>query len=161
MIKNAQEKTIMPRSLRQSKILELISTYEICTQDELVSKLRQSKFDITQATISRDIKELGLIKIVSGESGKSKYAVAESANQNSNKYLYILKESVISIKNVKNFVVVKVLKGMAKSLCSIIDSLNIDNNLGCTYGEDTILIIFENNEQAIYCVNRLDRIIYD
>ena len=150
----------MARSSRQSKILEIISTYEICTQDELVEKLRQSNFDITQATISRDIKELGLIKINSSETGKSKYAVSETATQSSNKFLYILKESVISIKNVKNLVVVKVLKGMAQALCSIIDNFNIDNVLGSTFGDDTILIIFANDKDAIYCVNKLDGIIY-
>ena len=150
----------MARNYRQSKILELISTYEICTQDELVSKLKQNHFEITQATISRDIKELGLIKILTNETGKSKYAVSDVLSQSSNKYTYILKEAVVSIKNIKNFVVIKVLKGMAQSLCSIIGSLNIENSLGATYGEDTILIIFENNEQAIYCVNKLDSIIY-
>lgn len=150
----------MARSSRQSKILEIISTYEVCTQDELVEKLRQSNFDITQATISRDIKELGLIKITSNETGKSKYAVSETASQSSNKFLYILKESVISIKNVKNLVVLKVLKGMAQALCSVIDNFNIDNALGSTYGDDTILIVFENDKDAIYCVNKLDGIIY-
>ena len=64
----------MARSARQNKILELISNYEIETQDDLVSKLRANSFDVTQATISRDIKELGLIKILSPETGKYKYA---------------------------------------------------------------------------------------
>ena len=79
----------MPRSARQSKILELISIYEICTQDELVAKLRELNFDITQATVSRDIKELGLIKKISTETGKSKYVFPENSSSSSNKYLYI------------------------------------------------------------------------
>lgn len=150
----------MTRNFRQSKILELISTFEIYTQDELVSKLRENNFDITQATISRDIKELGLIKILSNETGKSKYAVSNAPAQSSNKYTYILKESVLSIRNANNLVVVKVLKGMAQSICSIINGFNIDNSLGSTYGEDTVLIVFENNEQALYCANKLDGLIY-
>ena len=150
----------MARNNRQSKILEIISTNEVETQEELVASLKAAGFDITQATISRDIKELGLIKINSSETGKSKYAVSETATQSSNKFLYILKESVISIKNVKNLVVVKVLKGMAQALCSIIDNFNIDNVLGSTFGDDTILIIFANDKDAIYCVNKLDGIIY-
>ena len=150
----------MARSSRQSKILELISNYEICTQDDLVDKLKQSNFEITQATISRDIKELGLIKIISNETGKSKYAVSESNSQGSNKFLYILKESVISIKSVNNLVVVKVLKGMGQIICSVINSYNIDNTLGITFGEDTVLIIFENQKDALYCVNKLESIIY-
>ena len=68
----------MARSLRQSKILEIISAFEVETQDDLVAKLRQSGLDITQATISRDIKELGLIKILSQESGKYKYSLPVS-----------------------------------------------------------------------------------
>ena len=82
----------MARSVRQSKILELISTREIETQDELVALLREAKFDITQATISRDIKELGLIKILSADSGKYKYAIVENGEQAfSNKYISIFK----------------------------------------------------------------------
>ena len=93
----------MARSSRQSKILELISTKEIETQDELVTELKNLNFDITQATISRDIKELRIIKILSSETGKYKYAVVENENQAvSNKYILVFKEAVISIKNAKN-----------------------------------------------------------
>ncbi|NCB48593.1 MAG: hypothetical protein EOM55_03135 [Clostridia bacterium] len=95
----------MARNVRQSKILELISLNEIETQEDLVSKLRASKFDVTQATISRDIKELGLIKILSNESGRYKYSLAEATSHTSNKYIYLLKESVISIKTVKIVIV--------------------------------------------------------
>ena len=84
----------MARSSRQSKILELISTKEIETQDELARELKNANFEITQATISRDIKELGLTKIL-GSNGKYKYAILGSAEQQvvSNKYINIFKES--------------------------------------------------------------------
>lgn len=149
----------MPRSIRQSKILELISLYEICTQDELVSKLRELDFDVTQATVSRDIKELGLIKKVSPESGKSKYIFPDNSIQSSNKYLFVLKESIISIKNIKNIVVVKVLKGLASSICCIIDGFNFDDMLGSVYGDDTVMMIFSNNEDSLYAANKLENII--
>ena len=104
----------MARSARQSKILEIIQMKEIETQDELVSELRALNFDITQATISRDIKELGVIKILS-DSKKYKYAYVDSSEQQvSNKYLGIFKESIISVKAVKNLVVIKTLKGNKK-----------------------------------------------
>ena len=149
----------MPRSVRQSKILELISVYEVCTQDELVAKLRELNFDVTQATVSRDIKELGLIKKISSETGKSKYVFPENSSSSSNKYLYILKEATISIKPVKNFVIIKTLKGLAASLSSVIDSYNLEDCLGVVNGDDTIMVIFNNNEDAIYASHKLENIV--
>ena len=149
----------MARSARQSKILEIISTYEVDTQEELVLKLKELNFDVTQATVSRDIKELGLIKILSNETGKYKYAFADTNSQASNKYIFLLKESVISLKTVKNFVVIRTLKGMASSICSVIDKFNLDDIMGCVNGDDTIMIIFSNNEESEYALNRLENII--
>lgn len=139
----------MARSVRQSKILELISTREIETQDELVSCLRDAKFDITQATISRDIKELGLIKILSAETGKYKYALVENGEQAvSNKYISIFKEAVISIKSAQNLVVLRTIKTMASSICGLIDKLNLDSVMGAVAGDDTVMIIFPTNAHA-------------
>lgn len=149
----------MARTKRQSKILELITNYEIETQEDLVNRLKSQDFDVTQATISRDIKELGLIKILSNETGKYKYAFADTSNQISNKYIFLLKEAVISIKCLKNFVIIKTLKGFASSICSMIDKFNLEDVLGCVNGEDTVMIIFSNNEQSEYALNRLDNII--
>ena len=149
----------MARSSRQSKILELISLYEIETQDELVSRLASGGFDVTQATISRDIKELGLIKIQSNETGKYKYAVSDAPNQTSNKYIFMLKESVISFKALNNNVLVKTLKGLSTSVCSIFDKLNLDNVLGIVYGIDTVLIILQNETDAEYCTRKIDSIL--
>ena len=149
----------MPRSSRQSKILEIISIFEICTQDDLVAKLRELNFDVTQATVSRDIKELGLIKKISAETGKSKYIFPDNTSLSSNKYLYILKEAVISVKAVKNLVVVKTLKGLSSSIADIIDGYNIEDCLGIVCGSDTVMAIFANNEDAIYAAHKLENII--
>ncbi len=149
----------MARSSRQSKILELISLHEIETQDDLVSKLKASHFDVTQATISRDIKELGLIKILSSETGKYKYALTDTQTQTSNKYIFMLKESMISYKVVNNLIVVKTLKGLAESVCAILDRLNLEHVLGIVNGIDTVLIIFLDNIEAEYCIKKIDNII--
>ncbi len=149
----------MARSSRQSKILELISLYEIETQDELVARLSAGGFDVTQATISRDIKELGLIKIQSTETGKYKYAVSDSPNQTSNKYIFMLKESVISFKVFGTNVLVKTIKDVASSVCSIFDRLNLDNVLGIVYGIDTVLLLLQNEIDAEYCVRKIDSIL--
>ena len=145
----------MARSARQSKILEIIQTKEIETQDELVAELRRLNFDITQATISRDIKELGLIKILS-DSKKYKYAiVSTSAQAISNKNMTIFKECVVSVKNAMNLVVVKVLKGTGGLVSNLIDQLSISQVLGTTYGDDTVMVITNDTEDAFYVKDKV------
>lgn len=142
----------MARSLRQNKILEIIAKNEIETQDELVQSLRNLNFDVTQATVSRDIKELGLIKILS-DSKKYKYAYVETNEQQiSNKIVGIYKEVVISVKIALNLVVVKTLKGFASGISNYIDKMNIDKLMGTVYGDDTVMCITENqtNAESVY-----------
>lgn len=139
----------MARSSRQSKILEIISMHEVETQDELVAHLRAANFDITQATISRDIKELGLTKILSQETGKYKYALVETGESFvSNKNIIIFKESVISVRTAQNLCVIKTIKGMASAICGLLDKLNLDALMGAVNGDDTIMAIFPTEEHA-------------
>lgn len=146
----------MARSARQSKILELISTKEIETQDELARELRNANFDITQATISRDIKELGLTKILSS-SGKYKYCFVGSDEQViSNKYITIFKESVISVKVAMNLVVIKTMKGLGSGLSSFVDKLNINELMGAVSGDDTVMLIFPTTTLASQAVVTLN-----
>lgn len=138
----------MARNSRQSKILELISTQEIETQEELVSALRDANFDVTQATISRDIKELGLIKILT-DSKKYKYTVVSSSvSALSNKCLNIFKECVISVKSAMNLTIVKVIKGTAGMVSGLIDQLSLSQILGCTYGDDTVMVITQSEDDS-------------
>ena len=138
----------MARSARQSKILELISIKEIETQDELARELKDANFDITQATISRDIKELGLTKILTS-SGKYKYAILGTDDQYiSNKNVLILKEAIISVKAALNLVVLKTLKGMAGAVCSFVDKLNLNNLMGAVNGDDCVMLIFPSTIEA-------------
>lgn len=146
----------MARSSRQSKILELMSTKEIETQDELARELKNANFEITQATISRDIKELGLTKILSS-SGKYKYAILGSEQQVvSNKYINIFKECVISAKSALNLVVIKTIKGMGVGVCSFIDKLNLNELMGATYGDDTVMLVFPSTTYASEAVVTLN-----
>ena len=139
----------MARNSRQAKILEIISNKAIETQDELVSELRAANFDITQATISRDIKELGLIKIAT-ENNKYKYAVIGNTQTPiaTNKKMTIFKECVISIKTALNLVVVKTLNGTAGLVSNFIDSLSLNTILGCTYGDDTVMVVTQDIEDG-------------
>jgi transcriptional regulator of arginine metabolism len=149
----------MARNSRQSKILELISLQEIETQEELVSALKDANFDVTQATISRDIKELGLIKILS-DSKKYKYAVVSSSTQAlSNKCLNIFKECVISVKSAINLTIIKAIKGTAGMVCSLVDQLSLSQILGCTYGDDTVLIVTANEEDSEFVKDKLNSLL--
>ena len=149
----------MARNSRQSKILELISLQEIETQEELVTALRDSNFDVTQATVSRDIKELGLIKILS-DSKKYKYTVASSTVQAlSNKCLNIFKECVISVKSAMNLTIVKVIKGTAGMVSGLIDQISLAQVLGCTYGDDTVMIITNDQDDAYFVRDRLNSLL--
>ena len=138
----------MARSLRQSKILELISTREVETQDELVSLLKAANFDITQATISRDIKELGLIKVI-GSNGCYKYALVDSGEQGvSSKNVNLFKMCVISVKRVGNVCFIKTIKQFASGICSLIDKLNLIDVVGATCGDDCVTVYFDSNDKA-------------
>ena len=106
-------------------------------------------YDITQATISRDIKELGLIKIMTDDK-KYKYAYIDNSEQQvSGKYMGIYKEAIISVKSAQNIVVVKTLKGVANAISGFVDKLNLKNILGTTYGDETVMIICPTNDDAI------------
>ena len=145
----------MARSARQSKILELISAKEIETQDELVSQLKALDYDVTQATISRDIKELGLIKILS-DSKNYKYAFVDSSTQQiSDKFAGIFKESIISIKPARNLVVLKTLRGMASAISAFIDKMNLEYALGCVYGDDTVMVVCPADDEALLTYEKL------
>ena len=146
----------MARSARQSKILELISTKEIETQDELARELRNANFEITQATISRDIKELGLTKILSS-TGKYKYCFVGSDDQIlSNKYISIFKESVISVRPAMNLAVIKTMKGLGSSIASFVDKLNLSELMGAVNGDDTVMLIFPTTTVAAQAVVSLN-----
>ncbi len=152
---------IMARSLRQSKILELISTHEIEKQEELVELLRQANFDITQATISRDIKELGLIKIMSPNK-KYKYAYIETATEQniSSKYVNIFKESVLSFRLMNNVLMIKTIKGLASAVNSFIDKIGIEDIIGSVYGEDTVTLYFEDFDHSNCASNAVSKLMY-
>lgn len=142
-------------SIRQSIILELIAKNSIETQEELVEQLKTHGFNVTQATVSRDIKELGLIKIL--ENGKYKYAYlgdGEKPNVN-NKMINILRESMVSMDSAGNLIVIKTLSGSANAAAMVIDKLNIDSVLGSIAGDDTLLVIVKSNKKVHEVVNSL------
>lgn len=134
------------RHSRQNKLLELIADHEISTQDELVQMLENAGYKVTQATISRDIKELNIIKVLS-PTGKYKYSVSPSnAGVVNNRFLKIFKETILSMQSSGNLILVKTLSGCGNAAAEAIDSLGIDHMLGCVAGDNTILIVTESEE---------------
>ena len=134
---------------RQTAIIHLITDNEIKTQEELSDLLKEAGFPATQATISRDIKELRLIKVTSHD-GSAHYA---SPDKNSAKSYFtrlknVFKESVIKIDQAQNLVVLKTITGMANAAAAAMDAMDIDKVVGTIAGDDTILIILRNNADA-------------
>lgn len=142
---------------RHSKILEIINSNEIETQEELALELMKLGMDVTQATVSRDIKELKLIKILS-ESGKYKYAtIANTSSVVSDKLINIFNQTVIQIDYVQNYVVIKTLAGSASAAAETIDSLNFDGVVGTIAGNNNIFILTRNEEKASNLVSKLKK----
>ena len=137
------------KNARQQKILELIEKYDIDTQDTLLDKLSEAGFTTTQTTISRDIKQLKLVKGMTHK-GTYKYIVPEVKKNGSAPVLNsALTESVIKIEAAENIVVVKTLSGMANALAVCIDSLQDQSIVGSVAGDDTILIVVKTSPLAV------------
>lgn len=133
---------------RQAKILELISAFNIETQEELQQKLISSGFDVTQATVSRDIKELRVAKLLDGN-GVYRYAVNHQGNSRTAlKYNQLFSHSIVSVAFSMNDVVIKCHVGMAQGACAALDMMHYNNILGTIAGDDTIFVITRTEADA-------------
>ena len=145
----------MKKYQRQSKILELIENFEIETQEDLSNYLKRAGIDITQATISRDIKELRLLKVLS-KNGKYKYALMEDNKEGTTERLIkIFKSSVIDFNVAENIIIIKTLPGAAQVCASAIDTAKIDGIAGSIAGNDTIFVAIEKEEKTDYVLKIL------
>ena len=138
------------RYSRQDKILEIIAEQEIETQDALAEKLAESGFRVTQATISRDIKELHLVKELTGY-GVYKYAVSErkTSLNFAERLRTIFKEGVTSFDLAQNIVVIKTMPGLASAACAALDGMELPDVVGSLAGDDTAILIMRTNEAAV------------
>lgn len=143
------------KSARQEKIIELVEAYEIETQDELATLLRENGYNVTQATVSRDIRELSLRKVPASGQGQ-KYAVKNEIKQGiENNYINALKDAVISITDAENIIVLKTVSGMAMAVAAAIDAANIKQIVGCIAGDDTIMCVVKTKDDAKEVVKTL------
>ncbi len=152
----------MSKKIRQDKIIEIISTTEIDTQEELAQILNDSGFNVTQATVSRDVKELGLIKI-NGTKRKHRYSITGYRGETSNgdKFLHLFRNCVVDIIRAQNLVVVKTLGGNGNSAGVLVDKLKIKEIVGSVAGDDTLLIVTHSEQDAEYVLESLQKLVSD
>ncbi|MBQ9099637.1 MAG: arginine repressor [Clostridia bacterium] len=133
---------------RQKKILEIVSRYTVETQDDLIDRLMIEGFTVTQATISRDIRELQLTKVLTGK-GTYRYVAPKKEDLAGNmKFNAALVDSIVSVEYAQNIVVIKTYPGLANAVASGIDNLSIAEVLGCVAGDDTIFVATRHEASA-------------
>ena len=144
---------------RQSKIIEIIQKNEVETQDELSALLEKDGFRVTQATVSRDIRELKLTKIPTA-GGRQKYAVITDAPENlSKKYERVLREGFLSMDMAQNILVIKTVAGMAMAVAAAVDAMKWNEVVGCIAGDDTIFIACRTADLAASLTEELKKLI--
>ncbi len=149
----------MMKSVRQSAILEIIAKLDIETQEELADELGKMNISVTQATVSRDIKELRLIKVQSSKTGLYKYATSEHGEHGlSDRFIRMFAESVLSVSHANNLIVVKTLSGSANVAAEAIDSMHWQEILGTLAGDNTILLIVRSNGEVQTVVDRINEL---
>ena len=145
---------------RQDKILELIARQNIETQDDLIASLKSEGYNVTQATVSRDIRDLNLVKVSTAD-GAYKYVVSHVSNkaeEHEGMLVRSVMETVRSVVCAQNIIVLKTIPGMASAIALSIDHLPDDDILGCVAGDDTIMVVTMDSETAITVSERIKKL---
>lgn len=143
------------KNARHEQILQLIEIYDIETQEELAEKLNEKGFTVTQATVSRDIRQLQLRKITESD-GKSHYALGGGYHVDlSRKYKRVLKDAFVSADHAGNIIVIHTVSGMAMAAAAALDSLDWGEILGCIAGDDTIMVVIREPDEATDIIKRI------
>lgn len=144
---------------RQSKIIEIIQKNEVETQEELSEYLVREGYSVTQATVSRDIRELKLTKI-SMNNGRQKYAILNDASDDmSQKYARILRDGFVSMDMAQNILVIKTVSGMANAVCAALDSMQLQEIVGSIAGDDTIMCAIRTVEDTTALMKKIKKIV--
>ncbi len=147
------------RNKRCEKIIELITHNAVETQEELVFMLKDAGFNVTQATVSRDIKLLHLVKVTNSEDGRQRYALSSSSSPTLNeKYIRIFRDGVISMDLAMNILVVKTVSGMAMAVAAAMDAMELSSIVGTIAGDDTIMCAVRSIEDAKELRRKLNEI---
>ena len=144
---------------RQSKIIELVNKNDIETQEDLAELLTKAGYTVTQATISRDIRELKLTKIAV-DAGKQKYIILNNTEPGLNeKYIRVLKDGFVSMDMAQNIVIIKTVSGMAMAAAAALDALHIQGIMGCIAGDDTVMCVIKTTEETISVMEKVNKLI--
>ena len=144
---------------RHSKIVELISRYRIETQEELAARLNAEGFHVTQATVSRDIRELKLMK-VSADGGKQYYTIFQDKNTPGagNKFLRVFMDGFVSMDMAQNILVIRTASGMAMAVAAAFDALKFTEVVGCIAGDDTIFVAVRSVDETIILMDKIRKL---
>ena len=149
------------KTKRQSKMLELIKKHDIETQEELSDYLQKEGYQVTQATVSRDIRELKLTKVAMSN-GRQKYAALTEANEDlSEKYTRVFRDAFVSMDMAQNILVIKTVSGMAMAVAAAIDAMHLHEIVGCIAGDDTIMCAVRSVDDTIAVMSRLRKLVED
>lgn len=147
---------------RRSKIIELIGKYQIETQEELAERLEQSGYSVTQATISRDIRELKLTKVPVGDGAKQKYTLLQEKEADLfQKYVRVLQDGLLSMEAAENLLVIKTLSGMAMAVAAAIDNLELSGVVGTIAGDDTVMCAIHSVGEVPAVKRRIQELVYE
>lgn len=147
------------KTKRQAKILELIRRNDIETQEDLSDRLEQEGFQVTQATVSRDIRELKLTKVALSN-GRQKYtAIMEQDENLSEKYTRVFKDGFVSMDMAQNILVIKTVSGMAMAVAAALDAMHLHEIVGCIAGDDTIMCAIRSVEDTLEIMGRLRQLV--
>lgn len=147
------------KKIRHRKMIELIEKHDIETQEELAGYLKEAGFSVTQATVSRDIRELKLSKVPSGN-GKQKYVVLKQEDSHlGDKYIRVLKDGFVSMDMAQNILVVKTVSGMAMAVAAAVDAMKFPEIVGCIAGDDTIMVAVRTVEETRTLMDKIHAMI--
>lgn len=149
------------KTKRQSKMLELIKKHDIETQEELSDYLQKEGYQVTQATVSRDIRELKLTKVAMSN-GRQKYVTLKEGTEDlSEKYTRVFHDGFVSMDMAQNILVIKTVSGMAMAVAAALDAMHLHEIVGCIAGDDTIMCAVRSVDDTVAVMSRLRKLVED
>ena len=147
------------KKTRHRKIVEIIEKRDVETQEELAGYLKEAGFAVTQATVSRDIRDLKLTKVPT-EGGRQKYTILKTPETAmSEKYMRVLKDGYVSMDMAQNILVIKTVSGMAMAVAAAIDAMNWNEVVGCIAGDDTIMCAIRTTDDTVNVMDKIRKIV--
>ena len=146
------------KKTRHAKIIEIIQKYDVGTQEELADRLKSAGFSVTQATVSRDIRELKLSKVPTPEGGQKYVVLEQEEGQQGDRFIRVLRDAFSSMEAAQNLLVVRTVSGMAMAAAAALDALKFPEVVGCIAGDDTIFVATHTLEEARALMDKIESV---